>query len=60
MLLRAAMNSMAMSGLCGCCRSLRSVSTPLTTRTMCPWVKPSVTFARQLMFKAFVMTPPWR
>lgn len=60
MLVIAVMNSLAVRGLRSCWRVLRSVSAALTTWTMCPCVKPSVTLARQLMFKAWVRMPPWR
>ena len=57
---RDVMNSGAVSGLWDSCRILRSVSTSFTTWTMCPCVKPSLIFARQLTLKAPVMTPPLR
>lgn len=58
-LARGVTNSSVFSGFLVICRRRSSVRTSCTTWTMCPWVKPSDRFARQLMFNKLVITPPF-
>lgn len=58
-LAREVMNSAVLSGFLVICRRRSSLRTACTAWMMCPWVKPSDTFARQLMFSKLVIAPPF-
>lgn len=56
---RKPMNSSVLSGFLLICKRRSLVSTACTARMSCPGVKPSETFARQLMFSKLVIAPPF-
>jgi len=56
---REVMNSEVLSGFLVIRRRRSSLRTSCTALMICPWVKPSDNFARQLMFSKLVIIPPF-